>query len=318
MTAPFDDTDIDVPVDASAATDRDTWLALIDLIGEEEGYFQTIGLRHWAMFVEDAPTLIVSFETIDQARARQGQMPLAHHIAAAKGWSHLCIIADGQTWYRDPAVYAFFDRLVDEAFFDDFDRVLFYGAGPAAHAACAFSVAAPGAQVLALNPVTTLNPAQAGWDDRYRAERKADFTTRYGYAPEMVEGCGRLTLLIDPRVKLDAMHAALFHASYATTLTARYGGPELEPVLARLGILNDVVIAAAEGTLTPASFATLWRKRRDDPAYLKYLLQDVESSGHPARAIALCTNVVNRLKMTRFRKRLTELTEGAKPVAPKI
>jgi hypothetical protein len=309
------DSEMDIPVDASAATDRASWLRLIDLIGEEEGYFQTIGPHHWAMFVEDSPTLIVSFETIDQARARAGQMPLAHHVAAAKGWSHLCLISDGQTWYRDPAVYAYFDRLVDDAFFEDFDRILFYGAGPSSYAACAFSVAAPGAQVLALNPVATVHPGQAGWDDRFKSARRLDFTDRYGYGPAMVDGCGHLSMIFDPRHKPDAMHAALYQAPYATRLMTRYGGPEIETVLSRLGILNDVIIQAAEGTLTEASFAKLWRKRRDDAAYLKYLLGDVELGGHKARAIAVCTNVVERLKIQRFRKRLAELTAPPKDPA---
>lgn len=300
---------MDIPVDASAAKDRDSWLALIDLIGQEEGYFHTVGPHHWAMFVEDSPTLIVSFETVDQARARPGQMPLSHHVAAAKGWSHLCLIADGPTWYRDTAVYAYFDRLVDEAFFEDFDRILFYGAGPSAYAACAFSVAAPGAQVLALNPVATLDPAQAAWDDRFKSARKLDFTSRYGYAPDMAEGCAHLSMILDPRVKADAMHSALFRAPYATPLLARYGGIEVESTLSRLGILTEVVILAAEGSLTPASFAKLWRKRRNDAAYLKFLLQDIETSGKKSRALVLCTNVVNRLNMQRFRKRLAELTD---------
>jgi hypothetical protein len=305
-------TDLDVPVDADAATDRDSWLALIDQIGEEEGYFQTVGPRHWAMFVDDSPTLIVSFETIAQARARPGQMPLAHHIAASKGWSHLCLISDGQTWFRDPAVYAYFDRLVDDAFFEDFDRVLFYGAGPSAYAACAYCVTAPGAQVLALNPVATLDPAQTIWDDRYRADRKLDFASRYGYAPDMVDGCAQLSLIYDPVSKPDAMHAALFHAPFTTALRARFGGAALESVLSRLNILDQVIIQAAEATLTPASFAALWRKRRDDAAFLKYLLLEVEAKGHKNRAIMLCRNVAKRLKLNRFRKRLSELTETVK------
>ena len=140
------DTELDVPVDASTATDRDSWLELIEQIGAEEGSFHTLGPRHWALMVEDGRKLVVSFETMASARARQGQMPLVHHIAAEMGWSHLCLIAEDQTWFRDPWVYAYFDRLVDEAFFDDFDRVLFYGAGPMGYAACAFSVTAPGAR----------------------------------------------------------------------------------------------------------------------------------------------------------------------------
>ena len=310
-------TDLDVPVDASAATDRDTWLALIDRIGAVEGSFKTLGPRHWALFVDDGTTLVVSFETIDSARARQGQMPLVHPIAAEMGWSHLCLIAGDQTWFRDPAVYAHFDRLVDEAFFEGFDRVLFYGAGPMGYAACAFSVTAPGAQVLALAPVATLNPAQAGWDDRYKAGRALDFTSRYGFAPDMIDGCGALSLICDPYVRPDAMHAALFHAPHTRLLPVRYAGADPEAALARLGILDAVIIQASEANLTPASFARLWRKRLVDATYLKSLLQAVEAKGSTRRVIMLCENVVRRLRLARFRKRLVELSGAEAPAPPK-
>lgn len=310
-------TDIDVPVDASAATDRDSWLALIDQIGEEEGYFQTVGPRHWAMFVDDGATLVVSFETVASARARQGQMPLAHHIAAEKGWSHLCLIAEDLTWFRDTAVYAWFDRLVDDAFFEDFDRVLFYGAGPMGYAACAYSVAAPGAQVLALAPFATLNPEIAGWDDRFKRDRSLDFTSRYGFAPDMIDGCATLSLVCDPYVRPDAMHAALFHAPHTRLLPTRYAGPDPEAALARLGILDEAIIQAAEARLTPASFALLWRKRHGDATYLKSLLQAVEATGSRARVVALCENVFRRLRLTRFRKRLLEVTAASTPAPDK-
>lgn len=299
---------VEVPTDASAATDRDTWLALIDAIGEEEGYFQTVGPRHWAMFVDDSPTLLVTFETLDQCRARPGQMPLAHALAAANGWSHLCLISDGQTWFRDPAVYGYFDRLVDDAFFEDFDRVLFYGAGPGSHPACAYSVASPGARVLALNPVATLDPAQSGWDDRYRADRRRDFTSRYGYAPDMVEGAAQVTLVLDPAEQADAIHAALFHSPHIATLPARMAGAEVEPALARLGVLDPMIIAAMHGTLTRASFATLWRKRRDDGPYLRTLMQETATSGHVVRELAVCRVAAKRIKSGKVRKRLAELT----------
>ena len=206
--------------DAAAATDQVTWLALMDEIGEEAGYFQTVGAQHWAFFVDQSPTLIVSFETVQQARARAGQMPQAHALAARHGWSHLCLIAEGDSWYRDPAVYAFFDRLIDDAFFEDFDSVLFMGAGMGAYAAAAFSVCAPGCTVLAISPRATLDPAQAGWDTRHRAARKLDFTSRFGYAPDMVEGAGKVFLIHDPMNRVEAMHVALFRAPYVTPLPA--------------------------------------------------------------------------------------------------
>ena len=51
---------------------------------------------------------------------------------AALGWSHLCMVSRGDTWFRDRRVYGFFDRLIDDGFFEDFEQVIFYGAGRAA------------------------------------------------------------------------------------------------------------------------------------------------------------------------------------------
>ena len=297
-----------VPQTAAAATDRASWLKLIDVIGEEAGYFQTVGSRHWAFFADESPTLLVSFETVDQARARPDQMPLAHGIAAAKGWSHLCLIADGDTWYRDPAVYAYFDRLVDDAFFEDFDRVVFYGAGMGGYAACAFSVTAPGATVLALNARATLNPALAGWDHRHPAARRLDFSSRYGYAPDMVEGTGKVFLLHDPLNPVDAMHAALFRAPFVTALPARHLGDKAEADLTQMAILPALIEAAAEDRLTAASFANLWRKRRDFAPYLKRLLELANKAQRPGHEAMICRSVTRRLRAPRFRKRLAELT----------
>lgn len=308
----------DVPVDASAATDRDSWLELIDRIGEEEGYLQSLGPRHWAMFVDDGPDLVVSFETIDSARARPGQMPFVHPIASEKGWSHLCLIADGLPWFRDPAVWAFFDRLVDEAFFEDFDSVTFYGAGTLGYAACAYSVCAPGARVLALSPVATLDPALAGWDARHRPARRLDFTSRYGFAPDMTEGAAEVTVICDPMQRTDQMHAALFRAPQTRILPARHAGPDLETVFNRLGFLDHLLIEAAEGDLSAESFALHWRKRSNDPTYLRNFHSALEARGSLPRVRVFCENVVRRLKISRYRKRLAELDAALPQDGPEI
>ncbi|HEX9856951.1 MAG TPA: phosphoadenosine phosphosulfate reductase [Paracoccaceae bacterium] len=297
-----------VPTDASAATDRESWLALIDEIGEEAGYFQPLGARHWAFFADESPTLLVTFETVETIRAGSAaQMPMGHGIASARGWSHLCIIADGPTWYRDPAVYRYFDRLVDDAFFEDFDRVVFYGAGMAGYAACAYSVTAPGATVLAVQPQATLDPAVAGWDTRHRAHRRMNFTDRYGYAPDMIEGTGEVFVVFDPTRIEDAMHAALFTRPYVTMLRCPHLGDRADIALQGMKILPDLIAAAGEGSLTAATFATTWRKRRAFGPYLKALLARVEASGNPRRAAMICRSVTRRLNAPRFRKRLAEL-----------
>ena len=291
----------------SLPANRDAWLARIDSIGEDKGYFQTVGRHHWALFVDESPTLIVSFETIEQIRARNAELPVAHGIAAKHGWSHLCLIADGATWYRDPALYGYFDRLVDDAFFEDFDRVLFYGAGMGGYAAAAFAVTAPGAAVLLINPRATLNPAQTGWDRRDMPARRLDFTSRYGYAPDMIEGAGKVFVLHDPTSPVDAMHAALFHAPFVTPLKARLLGDRLDWALGHMGLLEGLIEAAVEDRLTPAAWAAVWRKRRDFGPYLRALLHRSAEAGRTRHEAMICRSVNSRLHAPRFRKRLAEL-----------
>jgi hypothetical protein len=294
-------------IDASHATDRESWLQAIDDIGEEAGYFQTLGAKHWAYFIDESPTLLVTFETVDAIRANASQLPSGDAVARKHGWSHLCIIADGDTWYRDPAVYRFFDRQVDDAFFEDFDSVVFYGAGMGGYAACAYCVTAPGATVLAISPRATLDPARVGWDKRDIARRRLDFKSRYGYAPDMTEGAGQVFLAFDPDFAPDAMHATLFVRPWVTPLHTRLLKDQVDPALTQMGALTQMIEAAAQGTLSPKSFARIWRARRKHIPYLKTLLSLAKASKHPNREFKICNNVTRRLNAPVFRKRLVEL-----------
>ena len=74
-------------IDASGATDRESWLQTIDDIGEEAGYFQTLGAKHWAYFIDESPTLLVTFETVDAIRANANQLPSGDGLARKHGWS---------------------------------------------------------------------------------------------------------------------------------------------------------------------------------------------------------------------------------------
>ncbi|MBL8564033.1 MAG: hypothetical protein JNN06_17340 [Gemmobacter sp.] len=293
--------------DASMATDLASWRARLEEICDEEGYFDPVGAHHHALFTDEGPVLIVSFETVDQVRARPGQMPFAVSVAAAHGWSSLTLIADGETWFRDPAVYRYFDRLIDDAFFEDFDRVVFFGAGMGGYAACAFSVAAPGATVLALAPRATLAPAVAGWDRRHLAARKLGFTDRFGYAPDMIEGAGQVFILHDPREVEDAMHAALFTKPYVTPLRAPFLGPRPDAALTSMGLLGPLLEAATEGKLDARLFSALWRRRRVYGPWLKTLLNHLEGKSQWRRALGLCRSVNARVQAPRFRRRQAEL-----------
>ncbi|MFE3837675.1 hypothetical protein [Pseudogemmobacter sonorensis] len=290
------------------------WLLAMDGVAEEDGYLERLGADHRAFFAETGPVLLVTFERAEEIRARDGNMPATWEIARANGWSLLTLIAEGETFWRAPEVWGFFDRLVDDAFFDDFDRVLFHGSGPAGYAAAAYMVAAPGAAALLVSPRATLEPAITGWDRRHLKARRLDFTSRYGYAPDMTEGASKLWLVHDPMSDMDAAHAALFRRPWVTMLPMRRTRERLDGLLASTGLGDILLKAAVEDDLDPALFARHWRRvRRNNATYLKALLNEVAALGRKRLEIGICRSVVARVRAPRFARRLQALTAPETP-----
>jgi len=293
---------------------EEEWFARMERLGRREGFFTRLGRDHCAFFADRESTLIVTFETVDSIRRRQpDEVPLGFSVCENRDWSHLCLMAQGPTWYRDPAVYEFIDGLVDDAFFDAYDQVVFFGAGMAGYAAAAFSVAAPGATVILVQPQATLDPAFAGWDTRFTDHRRLNFTDRYGYAPDMTDGAAQVYLIHDPLQTFDAMHAALFRRPQTTYLPCRGMGPDLCGTLMATHVLPSVLSAAGTGAFDPHIFWTFYRARRNHVPYLRRLLNRLDSAGQSRRAAMVAGNAGQRLNDERFRARAKELSGRAKP-----
>ncbi|PKP69966.1 MAG: phosphoadenosine phosphosulfate reductase [Alphaproteobacteria bacterium HGW-Alphaproteobacteria-4] len=291
-----------------AALSPAEWATRLEDVGEEAGYFENLGKRHSVFFSDQGPVLLVTFETVADIRARQpDQLPLGYGIALARGWSSLTVIADGDTWFRDRAVYGYFDRLVDDAFFEDFDRVVFFGAGMAGYAASAYAVAAPGATVIALAPQATLDPRIAGWDHRFVQMRRTSFSDRYGFAPDMLEGAGEAFVVYDPLEAMDAMHAALFRRPWVTALPCPTLGANLPAMIAMLGLVEPMLVAACEGRFSAAAFWRLYRQRRNSLRYMRLLLARTDAAGRPFLSALVARNAARRLRAPRFANRLAQL-----------
>ncbi|MFW2543577.1 phosphoadenosine phosphosulfate reductase [Primorskyibacter sp. 2E107] len=293
---------------------RSDWFGALRKIGQDTGFAEPLGSHHAGIFVEDGDTLLVTFETTLGIQAlSKTRTPLGFEMTGALGWSSLSVLAHRDTWFRDPRVFTFFDQLTDDGFFDDFETVIFYGAGPCGYAAGAFSVAHPGSRVLMLQPQATLDPRVTEWDDRFTELRRLNFTSRYGYAPDMIDAASGAYVLYDPRERLDAMHSALFEKKNVTRLRMPFMGGALQSDLIALDLLRPLLEAVATGTLDTARFAAMMRARRDYPPYLRKLLSKLDAEERPALARMLCANVVGRMHAPRFRRRLAQLdgTEDA-------
>ena len=313
MTQDNDTQDDDNGIETSLADlGKAEWKEALIAQAEAHGMSQELGKRHFATFIDKKETLLVTFETIQGIRAlSETAQPFGFDMVKAQGWSHLCLISDGDTWFRDEEVYGFFDQLIDDGFFEDFDRVLFYGAGPCGYAAATYSVASPGATVIAVQPQATLEPRMTEWDDRFIEMRRTDFTSRYGYAPDMLDAADHAFILYDPRQTLDAVHATLFARSNVTRLRMPFMGGALQTQLIEMKILYRLLSLAGTGKLTRQRFFELYRARRDHGTYLRNLMVHLDQSERFYMTMLLCRNVTSRMRARKFRRRLDHLEQQA-------
>ncbi|HKL05457.1 MAG TPA: phosphoadenosine phosphosulfate reductase [Roseovarius sp.] len=288
------------------------WLQAADEIVEADGHVEALGPDHAAVFYEDKPILLVTFETHRGiARLSQPAHPLGWSMVKALGWSHLCVVANGDTWFRDRHVYGYFDRLADDGFFDEFEQVIFYGAGACGYAAAAFSVAAPGAKVLALQPQATLDPRVTEWDHRFPHMRRTAFDDRYGYAPDMLDAATRAVVIYDPEMELDAMHAALFTRPNVIKFRVRHLGDQLEHSLMSMGVLLRILAQLSADKLDRLALAQLFRERRTHVPYLKRVLAKLEHTDRLRLTALWCQCILRRTPGPRFRRSARAAYEAA-------
>lgn len=287
------------------------WLLALEDIAEEIGYFSRLDDAHAAIFADNASdVLFVAFETLPALRMHsESGLPFAFEVAEPRRWSHLTLLAHHDTWFRADEVFAYFDRMVDSGFFDEFTHVVFHGAGPNGYAALAYSVAAPGATVIAVSPQATLDRGITEWDDRFPSTRRTDFRNRYGYAPDMVEAAKAAILIYDPDEQEDAMHATLFRAPNVMRLRYRRGrAGAIEADLREMEVIPKLAGMAVDEQLSRASAAVTLRARHEHEPWLRAMLARTLAEDRPWLTATLCRAVLSKMPLPRFRRHL-ELAE---------
>ncbi len=299
--------DLGAAIDPALNLPDDAWLDQIEDIAEDNGYFEPLGPDHSVTFIDRGATLLVTFETIESIRDQtHADVPLGWELIQGTDWSQLCLLSQGETWFRHRAVYGYFDSLVDRGFFDDYDRVIFYGAESCGYAAAAFSVAAPGSCVLAISPQATLDPRMTEWDDRFLHMRRTSFTDRYGYAPDMIEAADRAFVLYDPEMDEEAMHASLFDRQNVTRIRCRYQNGQIERFLRRSELIKPLITIAASRDLNALDIYRALRARRDYLPYLRKFLHELETERRPWLMALMCRSVLRRINIPRFQRQLTQ------------
>lgn len=227
--------------------------------------------------------LFVSFDNLSQVGQDQiDREAWGYEFARKSGWSQLGIFAFRANWFRNPTLFAYLRQLRDNGLFARYQTVTFAGTSMGAYAACAFSSVAPGAQVIAFSPQSTLSPALVPWEARFPSGRAADWSGDFADAAAQTASARTVFLVYDPTEPADAAHADRFTGDNIVRLRAPRAGHKTALRLRQTDMLSTVVRGLATRTMDAAAFHALYRQSRLQPWYLDTLGQRLQARGRTA------------------------------------
>lgn len=237
------------------------WGTLAATLIGKDGFFHE-NSRHSFTYIKRNKILCVTFDNLDIAmNKREDRRPWGYKFIEDQNWSMLGVMANGWTWYRDQWVFNQFDHLRDSGFFKQFEKVIFYGASMGGYGALVFASACPGAEVVAFSPQTVLDKSVVPWETRYRVAWKYDYNGPYGDAINTTSTAKNVSVFYDPYSKLDANHIARLTGGNIRLFRAPFFGHRLGSMFLKMGILNQIVLSAMNGKLTPDELHSMLRKR---------------------------------------------------------
>ncbi|MCK8465168.1 hypothetical protein MUY35_15015 [Aliiroseovarius sp. S1339] len=266
-----------------AVVDNDEgWAAIARTLAGDGGFFRMGPEGHSFVYTpRSQKTLVVTFDNLDITMTKRAdRRPWGFAFIEEQGWSMLGVLAGGWTWYRNQWVCDQFDDLRDSGFFMQFDRVVFYGASMGGYAAAAFSAAAPGSDVIAISPQSTLDKTIVPWEERYKTAWDRDFSGEYGDATTASQTASTVYILYDPYEPLDSGHVNRFTGTNVVKLRAPLLGHRLGSSLNQMGILSPIILGALQGTLSETEYYQHLRTRRTFPRYQRELFERLVKKGH--------------------------------------
>lgn len=263
------------------------WYAEIFPAGPATGWFHK-WTHHAASFVDRGKhQLVISFDNLSDAGYPYPDIaPWAEKFVRGNGWSHLGVYARGPSWFRDPELIAHLEKLKDEGFFAQFERVALIGTSMGGFAALTFSSLSPGATVVALSPQSTLDDALVPWEGRFRKGAAHDWTLPYSDAATQLDTLGQAYVVYDPFMKEDKDHVMRLPQDKLIHLRGFGFGHKTAVVLRRMDCLKPVMNDAITGTLDPKEFYKAAKARKDLYIYRISMEFYLESKGQHDRVLA--------------------------------
>ncbi|WP_371170583.1 alpha/beta fold hydrolase [Aliiroseovarius sp. 2305UL8-7] len=286
-----------------------SWYAEIFPAGPRDGWYHKLG-QHAASFVDRGKScLVVSFDNLSDAGYPHPDIePWAAKFVRDNGWSHLGVYARGPSWFRDAQLISFLEKLRNDGFFAQFDRVALIGTSMGGFAALTFSSLAPGATVVALSPQSSLSPDVVPWEVRFAKGRAQDWSLPYSDAATQVGDHKQIYVIYDPFFEPDKRHVMRLPQARITHLKGFGFGHKTAVLLRRIEQLKYVMYGAISGTLSEEEFYKRAKARKGIYLYRVSMEAHLAERGHDDR--------VERFRTAfRRRRRLTEQLAAAEQEA---
>lgn len=304
--------DAKMPPAPASASDGPLYPRFDEIRGfvKRAGGFVWEGGDNALMFAPKSRRLVVTFDNLSVVKTDEQRWPWGFDVLSEKmGCSVLGVMAVQRNWFRNEFVHDAFETLRDSGFFEQFDEVLFYGASMGGFGALVYSACAPNANVLAVAPQSTLDRKILPDDDRWGWTRKLDWNGRFNDAAKMHAHKGNVFVIADPYFQPDFDQVSRIPADGMTWLRTPFMGHQLPNAFVRMGVMKQILFAAADGTLSKPMFYDLFRKRRDLDRYQHDILMEAEKRGKTRLAITVCEYTLQRREAKNIRRSLERLQD---------
>lgn len=244
--------------------------------------------RYFVDYVPGNEILVITFYPVGfvNERAMREAEPWGLRFLSRYGTSILGVKPAKADWYRGAGLHRFFrsDEFAD--FAKGFDRVILYGGSMGAFAALVFSQAVANAEVIALSPQSTLDPALVPWDQRFPDAASLDWTGDFADAAAL-RHVQKLHIAFDPLDPCDRRHAARIPSENRIDILLPFLGHASPVWLTKLGLLQDLVGQILARTFDQAAFRQLLKRRRELAQYFIEMSRRAGTRRPDLRRIAL-------------------------------
>ncbi|RYM07979.1 hypothetical protein [Sphingobium cupriresistens] len=218
---------------------------------------------------ERSNVLVITFFAFGMVNPRTIQMdePWAFNFVRSQGVSVLGVKPATADWYRGEELHRYFRSAEFSDLAASFDRVIFYGTSMGAYAGLVFSQALPSADVISLNPQTTLDTRIVPWEPRFKVGQEQDWDGDFNDGATTVERTGKVYVTYDPFFMLDRRHVERLPASGMVLLKVPMVGHSTAVWLTKMGLLKGLFIDILNDTFNADAFHRSVRKRRDIAHY---------------------------------------------------